>query len=286
MKIPEQAGDDLSRAAQVRRDALMRQRQDIRAGQAALFQQERREAAVQLAVEELVHQPHHLGKARRHQLVGIAGHSRGLLHKRFVNIRRDAEHIGRLLRGDHHVKLDAAHNAGGGKQADIAFKQAVQRQLLALAGQGVGAQPSLDDDEQPRAVAAARVQDIAGLKARAGNGALQQVALRVGQFRPEREILLDRHSRSPPESVKRKTGPSRPVFAVWCTRGELNPYLLRDQNLNLARMPISPRVRIRFQYTRKKRICRSKRARALENRIKIMQFPVPNGWALCYTKSV
>ena len=125
------------------RDHLMREPKLLRIIQPALFQEESSQTRVQPFIENLVEQPHHIGKARGHQFVRIIRHRGGLQHQRLIRLCGDVQHLALPFGGNRDIKLDAVHHAGGGKQAHIALQQAVKRDLPTFVGDDIGAQLAL-----------------------------------------------------------------------------------------------------------------------------------------------
>lgn len=109
----------------------------------------------------LLDQPHHVGEAGGHQLVGVVGQRSGFLHNALIDFRRDDPQVGILLRFNDDVKLDRPHHAGGGEQADVPVKQPVNGDLPALVREDVRAELAGSDQKQPRAVRASVVEHSA-----------------------------------------------------------------------------------------------------------------------------
>ena len=158
-----------------------------------LLQQKSRDALIQTFPHDLFDEPHHIGKPRRHQLVGIVRHRRGFLHHALIDFCRDHPELRILFRFDRHIKLDGTQHAGCGKQAHIPVKQSVDGDLPPLLRKDKGAQLPGLYQEQPGAVHAAVVYDGSLFYCPGPDRAKNAVLLYGGQFSPYREIVCKIH---------------------------------------------------------------------------------------------
>ena len=110
-----------------------------------------------------------------------------------VNVRRDDPEL-RLLLGLHrHLELDGAHDARGGKEADVAVKQAVNRDLPALLREDKRPQLAGPHKKQAGAVRVPIVQDLAFFDLAGGKAVLQPPLLICVQLVPDGEKILNSH---------------------------------------------------------------------------------------------
>ena len=158
-----------------------------------LLQQEGRQPFVQALPHDLLHQPHDLGESAGHQLIGVVGHGGGLLHEALIDLRGDDPELGVLLRLNGHLELDGAHHAGGGKEAHIPVKQAVEGDLPPLVREDIGPELARFHQEQPGAVHVPVVQNRPPGRAAERRAVLKPVLLVLIQLIPDGKIIRKVH---------------------------------------------------------------------------------------------
>ena len=134
LEIAEHPGDYLPVSSQVVGDGLVGDIQPAGTLNHRFFQEKGGHPPVHTLPHDLLHEPHDLGKPGGHDLVGVVGGGGGLLQEPPVKLRGNHPERRVLLRLNGDVKLCAPQDAGGGKQADIPVKQAVDSNLPALVG--------------------------------------------------------------------------------------------------------------------------------------------------------
>ena len=124
------------------------------------FQQKGSQALVKALPQDLLNEPHHLGKPCRHNLVGKVRQWRGGFHDPLVDFGGNHPERGILFRLDGDVKLDGPHHAGGGEQAQVALEKPVQGYLPPLGGQHKGPELAALHQQKPGAVRIAAVHNL------------------------------------------------------------------------------------------------------------------------------
>ena len=163
-----------------------------------LLQEERRDALIEALPQNLLDEPHHIGKSGGHELVGIVCHRRGLLHQAPVDLRGNDPELRVLFRLDDHLKLNGAYHAGGGEKAHVPVKQPVEGDLPPLLRKNVGPQLPGFHQQQPRAVHIAIVHE-GPLSHGPGHDRVQDPALlRGGKPAPHRKAARKIHRSLPP----------------------------------------------------------------------------------------
>ena len=119
-------------------DELMGDLEGFGAFQGGLLQQKGGQTLVKALPHDLFHPPHHLGEAGGHDVVGEIGDRCGLLHHLLVDLRGDNPKLRLLLCLNDDLELNAPHDAGSGKQADVPLKQTVKRHFPSLVRENVG----------------------------------------------------------------------------------------------------------------------------------------------------
>ena len=137
--------------------------------------------------EDLLHRPHGVGEALSGHLVGEAPHLHVLSHETAEDACADAVGLGVLFGVDVEVKVHRVHNAGGGEDADLAAKEAVEGHVPAIVGEKIRPELAGAQRQDAHAVLHRAVDPLALAIAHRAGGSAEYLLLFGGQLVPEGE---------------------------------------------------------------------------------------------------
>ena len=105
LEIAEHTGDHLPMGTEMVGDDLMGDLQLVGIFDGGFLQKKGGQAFIQAFPEDLLDEPHDVGKTRGHQLVGVVRERSGLCQEIFIELRRDQPELRILFRCDRNLKL-------------------------------------------------------------------------------------------------------------------------------------------------------------------------------------
>ena len=200
-EVAQHARDGLAHGAGVARDLLVRGAHG-RAGVVGLVPEILCEALVKAREQQLLHRPHDIGKALGRKAVHAALDMDVLRRKLLEHVRAEDEQLRRRIGHELHLERDLPDDARRRQHAGVPVREAVERDLAPVVREHACAQAAALHLDHAEALPVAPVHERAAVILRQARAAPRKLALRLGQVRPEGQLLERRgqsfvHIRSP-----------------------------------------------------------------------------------------